>query len=276
MKKILRLFVLGFAVIGAAHAATQAGRELAKVNNTSISLEAFEKKYNDNKKFFQLRAPSKRAVLEDLIKIELGVQKAKELKLDQDPEVQDRMKMVLYHALLDRQLGKQFESIHITDGEAKSYYDKNPEIRTSHIFVAVRRDAKPEDAKKARDKIDEIRTKYLAPGKMSFAEVAQRYSEGAAAAMGGDVDFQTRDKLDPAYYDAAVKLRKGQTTGVVRTEFGFHIIKLTDVRPWDDVDKAQIKRLVFDERRGQIFEKFMSQLRAQAQVTVRPELLGAE
>src|SRR5262249_32914115 len=122
-------------------------------------------------------------------------------------------------------------------------------------------------------KITDIRSKYLRDGKMSFAEVAQRNSEGAAAPMGGDVDFQTRDKLDPAYYAAAVKLRKGQTSDIVRTEFGYHIINLTDTRPWEDVDKAQVKRLVFDEKRTQIFERYMTKLKTQAKVTVHPELL---
>jgi len=247
--------------------------ELAKVNSTSISLEEFNKKYNENKKFFSLRAPTKQSVLEDLIKLELGVQEAKRLGLEKDPDVQDRMKMVLYHALLDRQLSKEFENIHVSDEEAKEYYSRSPEIRTSHIFVAVSKGANAELEKAALDKIKKIRDGDLKKGKMSFAEVAQRNSEGAAAAMGGDVDFQTRDKLDPAYYNAAVKLKKGQVSDIVRTEFGYHIIKLTDVRPWEDVDKAQVKRLVFDEKRAQIFEHYMTKLKAQAKVSVHPELL---
>jgi parvulin-like peptidyl-prolyl isomerase len=272
LKKGFFVPVIALALFGATKA-LQAATELARVNAVSISLEDFNKKYRDNLKFFQLRAPTKKGVLDDLIKLELGVQEAQREGLDKDPEVVDRMKMVLYHALLDRKLSRDFEGIHVTDEEAKDYYAKYPEIRTSHIFVAVRKDAKAEDDKKAKAKIVEIRDKYLKDGKMSFAEVAQRYSEGAAAAMGGDVDFQTRDKLDPAYYEAAVKLKKGRVSDIVRTEFGYHIIKLTDVRPWDDVDKAQIKRLVFDERRTQIFDHYMSQLRAQAKIAVHPELI---
>jgi len=272
MKNKLPLLVIPFALLGLARV-IQAATELAKVNAVSLSLEDFDKKYKENLKFFQLRAPTKKGVLDDLIKLELGVQEAKRLGLDKTPEVQDRIKMVLYHALLDNQLSKDFESIHVSDDEAKDYYAKNPEIRTSHIFVAVRRGAKPEEDKAALKKITDIRNKYLKDGKMSFSEVAQRNSEGAAAPMGGDVDFQTRDKLDPAYYASAVKLRKGQTSDIVRTEFGYHIIKLTDVRPWEDVDKAQIKRLVFDEKRTQIFEHYMTKLKTQAKVTVHPELL---
>ena len=181
---------------------------------------------------------------------------------------------MLYHALLDKKLSKDFEAIHISDSEAKDYYAKNPEVRTSHIFISVAPSAKPEDEKESYQKIQKIDDEYVKPGKMSFAEVAQRYSEGAAAPMGGDLDFQTKDKLDPAYYEAAVKLHTpGKVSGIVRSAFGYHIIKLTAVRPWDEVDKAQVKRLVFDEKREQIFEKYMNQLKAQAKVTVHSELI---
>ena len=264
--------MLGGAVLvsTALHAAT----ELARVNNTVISLEEFNKKYNENLKFFQFKAPSRKNVLDDLIKRELGIQEARRLGLDKDPEVMERMNTVLYHAVLEKRLSKEFEAIHVTDEEAKEYYAKFPEIRTSHIFVGLRPDAKPEDVRKAQEKIKKIHDQYLKDGKTSFAEVAQRYSEGVAAPMGGDIDYQTKDKLDPVYYDTALKLRSpGKVSGIIRTQFGYHIVKLTAVRPWDEVDKAQVKRLVFDERRAQIFEKYMAQLRQQAKVSVHSELL---
>jgi parvulin-like peptidyl-prolyl isomerase len=265
--------VIAFALFGAFRA-LQAATELAKVNGSVITLEEFTRKYKDNLKFFQFKVPSKKGVLDDLIKRELGIQEAHRLGLDKDPDVVDRMNTVLYHALLDKKLTKDFEAIHITDSEAKDYYAKNPEIRTSHIFVQVRPDAKTEDEKAAFEKIRKIYDENVKPGNMSFAEVAQRFSEGVAAPMGGDLDYQTKDKLDPAYYEAAVKLKSpGKISGIIRSAFGYHIIKLTAMRAWDEVDKAQVKRLLFDERRAQIFDKFMAGLRQQAKVSVHSELL---
>ena len=247
--------------------AAQAATELARVNTTVITLEDFNKKYKENLKFFQFRAPTKEGVLDDIVKRELGVQEAKKEGLDKDPEVIDRMNTVLYHALLDKKLSKEFEAIHVTDDEAQAYYAKNPEIRTSHIFVAVRPDAKPTEADAARLRIMKILNDQLKPGKMSFAEVAQRWSEGVAAPMGGDIDYQTKDKLDPNYYKAAMGLAVGAyTPEPVRSQFGWHIIKLSAKRAWDDVDKAQVKRLVFDERRNTIFDKYMAQLKAKNKV----------
>src|SRR3954468_7701454 len=110
MKKILVLVAIFTPVLIAipVHAAT----ELAKVNGSVITLEDFNKKYRENLKFFQFKIPTRKGVLDDLIKRELGVQEAKRLGLDNDPEVIDRINTVLYHALLDKKLSKDFEGIH--------------------------------------------------------------------------------------------------------------------------------------------------------------------
>jgi len=248
--------------------------ELAKINGNVITLEEFNKKYRENLKFFQFKAPTKKGVLDDLVKRELGIQEAKKIGLDHDPEILDRMNTVLYHALLDKKLSKEFEAIHLEDSEAHEFYDRNPEIRTSHIFVSVRAGAPADQERKAFEKIKQIQDDYLRDGKMSFAEVAQRYSEGVAAPMGGDIDYQTKDKLDPNYYETAIKLKTpGKMSGIVRSQFGYHIIKLTAMRPWTEVDKAQVKRLLFEERRQTIFEKYMDGLKKQAKVTTHSELL---
>jgi len=250
------------------------GAELARVNNSVITLEDFNKKFGDSVNFFQFKARGKKAFLEDLIKRELGIQEARRLNLDKDPDVLERINSVLYQSLIEKKLSKEFEGIQVSDSEAKSYYDKFPEVRTSHIFTAVPAGAQPEEEKKALEKIKKIYDQYVKDGKTSFAELAQRFSEGVAAPMGGDIDYQTKDKLDPTYYDTALKLKTpGKISGIIRSQFGFHIIKLTAVRSWEDVDKAQIKRLVFDEKRTQIFEKFMNQLRQQARVTVNQDMI---
>ena len=278
LPKHIPLLVLTLLTFAGSYASIQrvaAATELARINGAVITLEDFNKKYRENLKFYnQWKAPTKNGVLDDLIKRELGVQEAKHLGLDKDPEVVDRVNTVLYHALLEKKLSKEVEAIHIADEEAKDFYSKNPELRTSHIFVQVRPDATREQDKKAFDKIKRIQDEYLRDGKMSFAEVAQRFSEGVAAPMGGDIDYQTRDKLDPTFYKTAVELKTpGRVSGIVRSQFGYHIIKLTAVRPWEEVDKAQVKRLLFDERRAQIFERYMVQLKGQSKISVKSELL---
>lgn len=264
----LILFITPFLVN--VHAAT----EIAKVNGSVISLEDFNRKYKENLKFFQFKAPTKAGVLDEMIKRELGVQEAKRLGLDKDPEIIDRVNTVLYHALIDKKLSKEFEAIKITDDDAKKFYEGNPEIRTSHIFVALKPDASADAEKKAREKIQKIRDQYLKDGKMSFSEVAQRFSEGAAAPMGGDIDYQTRDKLDPAYYAASIKLKTpGKVSDIIRSQFGLHIIKLSAIKNWEATDRAHVKRMLFDEKKNELYEKYMAQLKQQAKVSVHSDLL---
>lgn len=247
--------------------------ELAKVNGKTITLEDFNKKYQALMPLYSNKAPTKSNVLEDLIKREIGIQEAKKLKLEQDPDVQDEMNTVLYQALLRKQLAKEFQKIQISDAEAKSWYEKNPEIRTSHIFVAVKAGAKKEEEQGAYKRIKEIQDKELKSGK-SFAEVAQKFSEGVAAPMGGDLDYQTKDRLDPTYYSTALALKSpGKISGIIKTQFGYHIIKLTAVREWVDTDHATVKQLMFNEKRQGIFEHYMNGLRAKANVSIKSGVL---
>ncbi len=250
-----------------------AATELAKINATSITLEDFNKRYQENRRLLQLRSPSKKALLEEIIKRELAVQEARKQGLDKDPDVIERVNTVLYYALLEKKLSKQVEEIFITDDDAKKFYAKNPEIRTSHIFVPLAPDAPAEDAKIAFNRLKKIYDDNVAPGKMSFAEAAQRFSEGPSAPMGGDIDYQSKDKLEPAYYEAALKLKPGKISGPIRTQFGYHIIRLTSVRAWEDADKGQVKRLVFEEKRNGLFSDYIGKLRSSSKVSVRADLL---
>jgi len=266
----LMILVTGIGSSLSAHAAV----EVAKINDRVITLDEFNKRFNENQRFFQYKAPTKEAVLDDIIKRELAIQEARKMGLDKDPDVIDRMETVLYHAVLDKKLSKDFEGITVSDKELKSIYEKNPEIRTSHIFVAVPAGAPDADENKALEKLKKIQELYIAPKKMSFAEVAQKYSEGVAAPLGGDLDYQSRERLDPAYYSAALALRKpGQMSGIVRSQFGYHIIKLTGIRDFEDADSNAIKRAAIEKKRAEIFEKYMAELKKTNRVNVNSAAL---
>lgn len=269
MRKMSKAFYIVLLLTSTfAHAAT----ELARINDHVITLEEFNKKYQESLKFFQLRAPSKKAVLDELIKREIAVQEAKKNGLDKESIVTDRIETVLYNALLEKKLTTEFEKIHVSDEEAKEFYTKNPEIRTSQLFVALKPDATTKDEKDAMDRMKKMETEVQA-GK-GFSDVAQRLSDGPTAPMGGDMDYQTRDRLDPIYYSEAIKLKTiGKMSPVFRTPFGYHIVKLTGTKTWEQVDHALVKRLVFAQRRVEIFENYMKDLRKKNQVTANEDLL---
>lgn len=271
------LIVLTSILSATAAITAYAAAELARINGSVITLEDFNNKYRENMKFFRYKTPTKENVLEDLIRRDLGIQEAKRLGLDKDPEVIDRVNTVLYHSLLDKMLAKKFDAIAISNDEIEEYYKQNPEVRTSHIFVQVRVDATKAQEAAAYKKmltIKGILDGAMKSGKETFAEIARKHSEGVAAAAGGDIDYQTKDKLDPAYYAAAVALKKpGNLSSILRTQFGYHIIKLTAVKEFKDVDRGQYKRIIFDEKRAKIFEAYMDDLKKKAKISVNYNLL---
>jgi parvulin-like peptidyl-prolyl isomerase len=271
---ILALSAVGLLVAFGAARAIEAATELARVNGQVISLEDFNKQYQDGLKYFQGRAPSRKAMLEDMIKRDLGIQEARKMGLDKDPVVIDRMNTVLFQALVEKKLAKDFDEINVTDSDARDYYASNPELRTSHIFVAVPMGANASMDKAAQEKIQKIYNDHVRAGKESFAEVAQHFSEGPNAQNGGDLDYQTKDRMDPAYYQAAVALKTpGKISGIVRSQFGYHIIKLTAIRRWDETDRGLVKRMLVEQRRAQAFDKYMAALRSHSKVAVHSELL---
>ncbi|MDR3607479.1 MAG: peptidylprolyl isomerase [Oligoflexia bacterium] len=273
MKTRKSVLTLGLAVFAVAHAAN--ATELARVNNQVITLEEFNKQYQESLKFFPAgAAPSKKAMLDEMIKRDLGVQEAKKEGLDRDPIVMDRINTVLFQSLVERKLAKTFENITISDEEAREFYDRNPEIRTSEIFVAVKPKAKPAEEQAARATIQKIYDEQIRPGKISFAEAAQRFSQDPSAQSGGDLGYQTKDRADPTYYAAAVALKTpGRVSGIIRSPYGYHIIKLTAIRPWDETDHSLVKRVLVEQRRTEAFVRYMDGLRARARVSIQSELL---
>lgn len=265
MNKI-NLWLISFSLITVTSAL--AATEAAKVNDKVITIDQVTARIQEQARSGAPIALSKKMALDELVNREAAVQEAKKMKLDQDPVVAERISNVLYFAVLEKKLGTEFEKITLSDAEAKNWYEKNPEIKTSHIFVALPPGANADDEKKATAKLNGILAE-IRSGKTSFAEAAQKSSEDPSAAMGGDLDYRMKDRLDPVYYRAALKLGKlGDISSVIRTPFGMHIIRLTGKHNWSEVDRQHVKRLILDDRRQEIVSRYLNDLRQKAKVTI--------
>jgi len=129
-------------------------------------------------------------------------------------------------------------------------YNEPRRVRARHILVKSPENAPADDEKKAQTKIEGAKAR-LAKGE-DFATVAKEVSEDSSAANGGDLGLQGPGVWVKPFEDEANRLKAGETGNVIRTRFGFHIIKVEEVkeaqkRELKDVEE-EIARLVYEER----------------------------
>ncbi|MDI9233714.1 SurA N-terminal domain-containing protein [Limnohabitans lacus] len=159
------------------------------------------------------------------------------------------------------------KSINLPEQDLKTYYEQNmqrlagkEERRASHILITAAKDAPAADRTKARAKADELLAAVRKSPK-SFADVARKNSQDpGSAAKGGDLDFFAKGAMVKAFEDAAFALKKGEISDVVESEFGFHIIELTDIKaPKAPSFEAMRPQLEADLRKQQAQRQFAEQ-----------------
>ncbi|HEU4622234.1 MAG TPA: peptidyl-prolyl cis-trans isomerase, partial [Burkholderiaceae bacterium] len=143
--------------------------------------------------------------------------------------------------------------------EVKRYYEQNTakfrteeQRRARHILIAVGADASEAQRKAARDKAEDLRNQLL-KNPASFEQLARKFSDDPGSKdRGGDLDFFGRDAMAKPFEEAVFALKEGEISQVVQTEFGFHVIQLTGLRP------AQVKP--FEQARAEIETDLRRQL----------------
>lgn len=168
----------------------------------------------------------------------------------------------------------------VTEAEARKYYDENPDkfkipeqVRASHILIATEAtdpNADPNQVKaQAREKAEGL-LKQVKDG-ADFATLAKENSACPSASDGGDLGTFTRGKMVPAFEQAAFGLKVGEVSDLVETEFGFHIIKVTEHQDPNTVTFAAAKdRLVHGLEMNKLqaaFDAYVSSLREKAAIT---------
>ena len=129
------------------------------------------------------------------------------------------------------------KTVSVSESDLKTYYEQNnakltgqEERRASHILIATPKDAPAPDRAKAKAKAQELLA-AIKKDPSSFAELAKKNSQDpVSAAKGGDLDYFTRGAMVKPFEDAAFALPKGQISDVVESDFGYHIIKVTEIK----------------------------------------------
>lgn len=150
----------------------------------------------------------------------------------------------------------------------KAEYVEEPKVLCQHILVKCEDGDLPEKKDAALKKISEIRARIVAGG--DFAEEAKKHSDCPSGQEGGSLGWFGRGMMVPEFDKAAFEMKKGEVSGVITTQFGYHIIYKADekggaAQTLVDVHD-QIKDLLRHEARGRATEQFVDELRAAATI----------
>lgn len=162
---------------------------------------------------------------------------------------------------------------HATEATLRKYFEANlaafdgSEVRASHILVKLAPTATTAEKEAARKKIDLIRSQLVAG--TPFAEVAKAHSECPSREVGGDLEFfPRRNVMSEPFAAAAFALPVGQVSEVVETEFGYHLIVVTDKRPGKPVEYEKVAEEVKAQYAADLRASVVARMRAQADVKI--------
>ncbi len=245
---------------------------VATVNGIEIKKGQLDQAFEQNLMYVSDKIVTKEKVLYDIINREIGVKKAKDTNLQNDPIVKYKMEDVLYHAQISKDLEKKLAGIVVTDKEAQEYYSKYKEYRTAHILFRIRVAPEKAETEEAMKKSLEV-YKQLEARPQDWPELANKYSQSSTAPAAGDMGYLPAVKYAPEYFKAINGKANGFITSPIRTQFGYHIIKVIGVREWKEVDPALYKKIVYDLKRDKIIDDYHAEARKTAQIKINKEFL---
>jgi peptidyl-prolyl cis-trans isomerase C len=173
---------------------------------------------------------------------------------------------------LQQQMAENYEEP--SDDEVQAYSEENRRIRAQHILLKVGENAPQTKVDSAREAAAAL-VDSAQMDNVDFAELARRHSQGPSAQKGGDLGFFTRDRMVEEFADAAYALSDSGDVAPepVRTQFGFHVIRLTNAG--EPMEEAKARKQMTQERRKQTVEDQVNALLEDVTVQVNPEIASA-
>jgi len=250
------------------------GAVLAEVGGTSITVDSFKKEMENLPPYLKPMtetAEGKKEMLETMVIRELIIQEAAKAGLENTPAVKEKLEELKKRLIVEAYLKQKVEEqSKVGDEELQKFYNENREkfktgdqVKASHILV--------KSEKEAKDLLAQLK------GGAGFEELAKKHSTDGAAAKGGDLGWFGKGSMIPEFEKAAFAMKEGQTSDIVKTKFGYHIIKLTGRRPagersFEEV-KDQIKAAILPGKQQEIFQKIKDDLKKSGKYSIKEDVL---
>ena len=252
---------------GAAHA-----QNIATVNGIAIPMSRADAMVKEMASQGRPDSPQlRRDIKEELINREIMIQEASKLGIAGQPDVATQLEFARQNVLVRAYIQEYFKRNAISDAEVKTEYDKikqelgEKEYRARHILKKVDDWKKDADVAKAEKAAKDIVVKLKGGGK--FEDLAKTSDDPGSKDKGGDLDWATPSTFVPEFSEAMLKLKKGEVTQTpVKSQFGFHVIKLEDTRDTQLPSMDEAKPRILEVLQRGRFEKMLADLRGKAKV----------
>ena len=200
------------------------------------------------------------------------VKAMKDLDMDEKALQDYTRRDLIISNLVDKTISSK---ITVSEEDARKFYEQNPDkftrpetARASHILIGVDAKATAEEKKAAREKAVKLR-KELAGG-ADFATLAKGSSTCPSSQQGGDLGFFGKGQMVPAFEQAAFALKPGEISDVVETQFGYHIIKLTEKKVAEKVEfkegRPRIEEFLKNQKVGAAVNDYLESARKTAKI----------
>ena len=257
---------------------------LAKVGNKVITKQDMKAVIAAMPPEYQISLQSneqqQQELLNMLIDTQLFAMEAKAKKIDKEKAIVQRIDGIVTSLLAQEYMKRKFSSIgKVTNKEIESYYNTHKSefidpsmVKAQHILVKVDVEtATPKEIAVAEAKAASIKKEL--EGGADFSKLAEKYSDDPGSkSRGGDLGFFTKEQMVPEFSKAAFSLKKGEISQPVKTPFGFHIIKVTDIQEEKQMDLKEstpsIQSLLEKQRRKDVMENEIERLKKKYKVSI--------
>ncbi|WP_018247735.1 peptidylprolyl isomerase [Orenia marismortui] len=174
---------------------------------------------------------------------------------------------------IEGMLAKVKADVKITEEEIAKEYE---EVTASHILIKTD-DKDDKDDKEAKEKAEKVLK--LAKAGNDFTELAKEYSEGPSASRGGELGSFGHGKMVPAFEKAAFAMKVGEVSDLVKTEFGYHIIKVTDKKVASGEEfnskKEEIRKKLLSQKESEAINQWIEETRDDSKVIIKDKEINA-
>ncbi|HLG19763.1 MAG TPA: peptidylprolyl isomerase [Bdellovibrionota bacterium] len=169
-----------------------------------------------------------------------------------------------------------------TEDEMKAFFESHKgeleKIQVRHILFRPKKPKDPASEEQARRKTEGILAQLRSQGKTpQFSKMARQFSDDETTKdKGGDLSFITQEKVVPAFWDAASKLEgSGAISNVVKTEFGYHIIQMSEDLRGFEPNRGSIRRHLATAKKKQLYDDLLRELRQKAAVKINDDVVAS-